>query len=127
MTRIIDKVGRIHISHKWMQHCTDSTAVITVDKECIIIQPYDPQKHNLNTVLYRRLDERARVKIPPDIYRALGFSTEEMCHLYIAPDNTAMVRKPGDYCDICGQETETRVVLGRSICQICFDNLKRSE
>ncbi|MEA4848956.1 MAG: hypothetical protein VB106_17115 [Clostridiaceae bacterium] len=127
MERIIDKVGRIHILHKWMQHCVDSTVVISVNNGGIIIQPYDPQKHDLNILLYRRLDERARVKIPPDIIKALGFSIEQKCHLYIASDNTALVRRMGDYCDVCGKETKTKVILGRNLCKSCFEKLKRCE
>ncbi|MEA4895898.1 MAG: hypothetical protein VB064_11655 [Oscillospiraceae bacterium] len=127
MTRIIDKVGRIYISQKWLECCTDSTAVITVNSGGLNIQPYDPQKHSLDTLLYRKLDDHARLKIPPDILKGVGFSCEEECHLYIGPDNVALVRRMGDYCDVCGKETKTKVILGRNVCLSCFEKLKRCE
>ena len=127
MTRIIDKAGRIHISQKWLRCCVDSAAIISVGDGAIIIKPYDPKIHNLDTMLFRKLDDHARLKIPPDIIKALGFSIEEQYHLYIAPDNTALVRRMGNYCDVCGQETQTKMILGRNVCSRCLDKLKRSE
>ncbi|MEL7655186.1 MAG: hypothetical protein AAGU75_04675 [Bacillota bacterium] len=127
MTRTFDKLGRIYISGNWMKHCEDSTAVITIKDGGIAILPYDQQKHHFDVQLCRRLDERARVKIPPDILKALNFTVEEKYHLYIGSDNTALLRRMGDYCDVCGQQTQTQMVLGRNICTSCLDILKRSE
>ncbi len=127
MTRTIDRVGRIYISQKWLQCCIESTAIISVGNGSIIIQPYDPQKHNLDNLLYRRLDDHARIKIPPDIIKGLGFTCEEKYHLYISPDNTVLVRKMGDYCDVCGEETQTKMILGRNVCPLCLEYLKRCE
>lgn len=127
MKRLFDNFGRIYISQNWLQYCTDTTAVISIDKGCLIIQPYNPQKHDPKEQLCRKLDDRARVKIPPDILKAVGFTIGEEYHLYIAHDNTVLLRKKGSYCDVCGKETEVKPVLGRSLCQCCFDYLKRSE
>ena len=62
----------------------------------------------------------ARIKIPPDILRALGFSLEEQYHLFISPDNTALVRRMGDCCDVCGEKTQTKMILGRNVCPDCM-------
>lgn len=127
MTRVIDKTGRIYISQKWLQSCMESTAIISVGSGSIIIQPYNPQKHNLDGLLYRRLDDHARIKIPPDIMKGIGFASGEQYHLYISPDNTALVRRMGDYSDVCGEETQTKMILGRNVCPRCLEYLKRSE
>lgn len=127
MIRTLDKFGRIYISQKWLQSCKDSIAIISVISGEVSLQPYDPHKHCLEGLLYRRLDDHARIKIPPNILRALGFTLDEQYHLYIAPDNTALVRRMGDYCDVCGEKTQTKMILGRNVCPDCMDKLKRSE
>ncbi len=129
MIRQIDSAGRIFISMKWLAHCTESIAIIkTADKgQGLILEPFDPQKHDLENVLFRKVDDHARIKIPPDLFRVVGLSAQNQYDLYIAPDNTAYLRKMGNYCDVCGRETKTRTVLGRELCEDCFNLLKQSE
>jgi len=122
--RTIDKFGRIAISVKWLKQLPDATVIVSVEEGKIVIQPYDPSKHDLSIQLNRRVDENARLKISPDIIRAAGLSTKGPFNLFIFPDNTAWLRKAGNYCDDCGKETKTLVYKRRNVCQDCFEKMK---
>lgn len=127
MDRRIDAVSRILISERWRRCCPQATAIIKINDTGLVLEPYDPEKHDLDKVLYRKIDDHGRVKFPSDLFKALGFTRDKQYHLYIAPDNTAYIRKMGCYCDVCGEDRPTRTVLGRELCDECFGILKRSK
>ena len=127
MIRKIDPLGRITISLKWFNNLSDSRVIVSVKEGTITIQPYDPKKHNLEVLLYRRLDDHSRIKLSPDIFRAAGLSTKDTQDIFIAPDNKVLIRKLGDYCDSCGMEAKTQAYKRRKLCQQCIDKLKRCE
>jgi hypothetical protein len=122
--RTIDKFGRIAISMRWFKQLSGTTVIVAVEKGKIVIQPYDPSKHDLNILLNRRVDENARLKISPDIIRAAGLSTKGPFNLFVFPDNTAWLRKAGNYCDACGKEASTLVYKRRNLCKECFEKMK---
>lgn len=126
MKRKIDCACRIKISDKWRSLCQENIAVIKLNDNGIVLEPYDPERHDLEKVLYRKVDDHGRVKLPLDFYKALGFDNDGEYDLYIAPDSTAYIRRNGNYCDVCGEERNTRTVLGRELCDDCFRALKRS-
>ncbi len=124
MLRTIDKFGRITISMKWLKQLPDAKVIVSVEEGKIVIQPYNPSKHDLSILLNRNVDDHARLKISPDIIRAAGLSTKGPFNLFVFQDNTAWLRKAGNYCDDCGKEAETLLYKRRNLCQECLDKMK---
>lgn len=127
MVRMLDSAGRILISQRWQKHCAEHKAVIKVEEGEVIIAPYDPEHCEIEGGLIRKVDDHGRLKISPVIFCAAGLGDEDRLHLHIDINNVAHLRRMGEYCDVCGRQTQTKPVLGRQICNECFDILKRSE
>ncbi|MEG2383339.1 MAG: hypothetical protein RSB39_07090 [Oscillospiraceae bacterium] len=127
MVRTIDSAGRILISQRWQKFCVEHKAVIIVEQGEVIITPYDPERCKIEGRLIRKVDDHGRIKISPVIFGAAGLGDESQLHLHIDINNVAHLRRMDEYCDVCGRQTQTKAVLGRRVCDECFDILKRSE
>lgn len=78
-----------------------------------------------DTGIVRRVDDLGRIVIPMELRRTLGIHVKDPLSISVDGENI-ILRKHEDSCAICGSESDTAEIRGRSICSACVREIKMS-
>ena len=78
------------------------------------------------TGIVRKSDSLGRVVIPKELRRAHGITPQTPLEIFVADDDSIVLRKYGVYCALCGQRAgpdEMHKYKNATVCDDCYFDL----
>jgi len=77
----------------------------------------------MRVVETRKVDSLGRITLPPDTRRELGIETNDELNICVS-DGKIILKKLQDFCVICKNTDNLKVVDGKAICSNCVAKVK---
>lgn len=124
IARKVDKLGRIVLPKELRDSMkiTHDTPLEIYIKDNITIRKYEKKDGTSNAALLRNIDRLGRIVIPKEIRDDQDIKCGDRLKIYL-DRNLIIIKK--DNCIFCGGENNIIDVLGKNVCAVCLEKIRR--